>query len=158
MSARATDSATVPLPGRRGPSGSECGTGRGLEAPPSTADWAYAEAVKAVEPTAESFMAAAAAADWEGTPGFGVVLTNESGAGAWPLAGATFILIHKQPKDGAAATDALKFFAWAYAKGDKMALDLDYVPMPDKVVNAIQKVWATQIKDANGKPLFAVTN
>ena len=113
---------------------------------------------KAVEPTAESFMAAAAAADWEGTPGFGVVLTNESGAGAWPLAGATFILIHKQPKDGAAATDALKFFAWAYAKGDKMALDLDYVPMPDKVVNAIQKVWATQIKDANGKPLFAVTN
>jgi len=113
---------------------------------------------KAVEPTAESFMAAAAAADWEGTPGFGVVLTNESGAGAWPLAGATFILIHKQPKDAAAATDALKFFAWAYAKGDKMALDLDYVPMPDKVVNAIQKVWATQIKDANGKPLFAVTN
>jgi phosphate transport system substrate-binding protein len=113
---------------------------------------------KTVEPTAESFMAAATAADWEGTPGFGVVLTNESGAGAWPLAGATFILIHKQPKDGAAATDALKFFAWAYAKGDKMALDLDYVPMPDKVVNAIQKVWATQIKDANGKPLFAVTN
>ena len=103
-------------------------------------------------------MAAATAADWEGTPGFGVVLTNESGAGVWPLAGATFILIHKQPKDAAAATDALKFFAWAYAKGDKMALDLDYVPMPDKVVNAIQKVWATQIKDANGKPLFAVTN
>ena len=66
---------------------------------------------KTVEPTAESFMAAATAADWEGTPGFGVVLTNESGAGAWPLAGATFILIHKQPKDGAAATDALKFFA-----------------------------------------------
>ena len=113
---------------------------------------------KTVEPTAESFMAAATAADWEGTPGFGVVLTNEAGAGAWPLAGATFILIHKQPKDAAAATDALKFFAWAYAKGDKMALDLDYVPMPDKVVNAIQKVWATQIKDANGKPLFAVTN
>jgi len=113
---------------------------------------------KTVEPTAESFMAAAAAANWEGTPGFGVVLTNESGAAAWPLAGATFILIHKQPKDSAAATDALKFFAWAYAKGDKQALDLDYVPMPDKVVNAVQKVWATQIKDANGKPLFAVTN
>ncbi|MEW6452927.1 MAG: phosphate ABC transporter substrate-binding protein PstS [Pseudomonadota bacterium] len=113
---------------------------------------------KTVEPTAESFMAAAAAADWEGTPGFGVVLTNEPGAGAWPLAGATFILIHKQPKDAAAASDALKFFAWAYAKGDKQALDLDYVPMPDKVVNAIQKVWATQVKDANGKPLFAVTN
>jgi phosphate transport system substrate-binding protein len=113
---------------------------------------------KTVEPTAESFMAAAAYANWEGTPGFGVVLTNEAGAAAWPLAGATFILIHKQPKDPAAATDALKFFAWAYAKGDKQALDLDYVPMPDKVVNAVQKVWATQIKDANGKALFAVTN
>ena len=86
---------------------------------------------KTVEPTAESFMAAAASANWEGTPGFGVVLTNEAGAAAWPLAGATFILIHKQPKDPAAATDALKFFAWAYAKGDKQALDLDYVPMPD---------------------------
>jgi phosphate transport system substrate-binding protein len=123
---------------------------------------AYAKMInkdgKTVEPTAESFMAAAAAADWEGTPGFGVVLTNESGAGAWPLAGATFILIHKQPKDPAAAGDALKFFAWAYAKGDQMALDLDYVPMPDKVVNAIQKVWATQIKDASGKPLFALSN
>jgi phosphate transport system substrate-binding protein len=113
---------------------------------------------KTVEPTAESFMAAAASANWEGTPGFGVVLTNEAGAAAWPLAGATFILIHKQPKDSAAATDALKFFAWAYAKGDKQALDLDYVPMPDKVVNAVQKVWATQIKDASGKPLFAATN
>jgi phosphate transport system substrate-binding protein len=113
---------------------------------------------KTVEPTAESFMAAAAAANWEGTPGFGVVLTNEAGAGAWPLAGATFILIHKQPKDPAAATDALKFFAWAFSKGDKQALDLDYVPMPDAVVNAVQKVWATQIKDASGKPLFAMTN
>jgi phosphate transport system substrate-binding protein len=113
---------------------------------------------KSVEPTAESFMAAAASADWEGTPGFGVVLTNEAGANAWPLAGATFILIHKQPKDTVSASEALKFFAWAYSKGDKQALDLDYVPMPDKVVNAIQKVWAAQIKDANGKPLFAVTN
>jgi phosphate transport system substrate-binding protein len=113
---------------------------------------------KTVEPTAESFMAAAAAADWEGTPGFGVVLTNEAGANAWPLAGATFILIHKQPKDTAAATDALKFFAWAYSKGDQQALDLDYVPMPDKVVNAVQKVWAAQIKDTGGKPLFTASN
>jgi phosphate transport system substrate-binding protein len=113
---------------------------------------------KTVSPTAESFMAAAASADWEGTPGFGVILTNEAGAGSWPIAGATFILIHKQPQNVAAATDALKFFAWAYAKGDKMAEDLDYVPMPDKVVNAIQKMWASQIKDASGKPIFSVTH
>jgi phosphate transport system substrate-binding protein len=93
-----------------------------------------------------------------GTPGFGVILTNQSGATSWPLAGATFILMHKQPKDNAAAAEALKFFAWAYAKGDKMAEELDYVPMPDTVVGAIEKAWAQQIKDASGKPLFALSN
>jgi len=109
---------------------------------------------KAVDPTAASFTAAAANADWSSAPGFGVILTDQAGASAWPLAGATFILIHKQPQDPAAATEALKFFNWAFAKGDKMAEDLDYVPMPDKVVQAIQKVWANEIKDAGGKPLF----
>jgi phosphate transport system substrate-binding protein len=113
---------------------------------------------KAVAPTAEAFTAAAANADWEGTPGFGVILTNEPGANSWPIAGATFILIHKQPQDSVAAAEALKFFAWAYEKGDRMAQDLDYVPMPDKVVGAIKKVWATQIKDASGKALYAATN
>jgi phosphate transport system substrate-binding protein len=113
---------------------------------------------KSVAPTAEAFMASAADADWQGTPGFGVLLTDQPGAGSWPLAGATFILIHKQPKDVAITAEALKFFAWAYAKGDKSAEDLDYVPMPDKVVTAIQKVWATEIKDAGGKPLFSATN
>jgi phosphate transport system substrate-binding protein len=113
---------------------------------------------KAVAPTAESFMAAAANADWENTPGFGVVLTNEPGAESWPLAGATFILIHKQPPDSAAAREALKFFDWAYAKGDKMAQDLDYVPMPDKVVGAIKKSWTAQIKDKDGKPIMAMSH
>jgi len=111
-----------------------------------------------VDPTAETFVAAAASADWNAAPGFGVVLTDEAGAKSWPITGATFILMHKQPKDPAAATEALKFFAWAYAKGDQMALELDYVPMPDKVVAAIQKVWAQEIKDAGNKPLFAVSN
>ena len=113
---------------------------------------------KAVAPTAEAFKAAAASADWEGTAGFGVILTDQAGATSWPLAGATFILMHKQPKDTAAAAEALKFFAWAYSKGDKMAEDLDYVPMPDKVVGAVQKVWTQQIKDASGKPLYALSN
>jgi phosphate transport system substrate-binding protein len=113
---------------------------------------------KVVAPTAEAFKAAAANADWEGTPGFGVILTNEPGAASWPLAGATFILMHKQPKDVAAASEALKFFAWAYAKGAKMSEELDYVPMPDKVVGAIQKAWAAQIKDPSGKPLYALSN
>jgi len=113
---------------------------------------------KAVAPTAEAFKAAAASADWGGTPGFGVILTNQAGPTSWPLAGATFILMHKQPKDTAAAAEALKFFAWAYAKGDKMAEELDYVPMPDTVVGAIEKAWAQHIKDASGKPLYALSN
>jgi phosphate transport system substrate-binding protein len=113
---------------------------------------------KSVAPTAESFMAAAANANWEGTPGFGVVLTNEPGAESWPLAGATFILMHKQAQDAAASREALKFFEWAYGKGGKMAQDLDYVPMPDKVVGAIKRSWASQIKDKDGKPLLALSN
>ncbi len=113
---------------------------------------------KSVAPTAESFMAAAANANWEGTPGFGVVLTNEPGAESWPLAGATFILMHKTAQDAAASREALKFFDWAYTKGDKMAQDLDYVPMPDKVVGAIKRSWSAQIKDKDGKPLLALSN
>jgi len=113
---------------------------------------------KTVSPNAKSFQAAAANADWEKAEGFYVVLTDEPGPESWPIAGATFILIHKQPQDPAAAAEALKFFAWAYVKGDKMAEDLDYVPMPDNVVKAIQKVWAEQVKDAGGKPLFAASH
>jgi phosphate transport system substrate-binding protein len=113
---------------------------------------------KPVAPTAEAFMAAAGNANWEGTPGFGVVLTDEPGAGSWPIAGATFILMHKQPQDPAAAREALKFFDWAYAKGGKMAEELDYVPMPDKVVGAIKKSWSEQIKDKDGKPIVASSN
>jgi phosphate transport system substrate-binding protein len=107
-----------------------------------------------VAPEAKSFQAAAANADWEKNEGFYVILTDEPGLESWPIAGATFILIHKQPKDPAAAAEALRFFSWAYSKGDKMAEELDYVPMPENVVQAIQKVWADQIKDASGKPIY----
>lgn len=113
---------------------------------------------KVVAPNAAAFQAAAANADWEKSESFHVILTNQPGPESWPIAGATFILIHKQPQDPAAAAEALRFFAWAYAKGGKMAEDLDYVPMPAKIVSAIQQVWATQIKDANGKALYSVSN
>ena len=109
---------------------------------------------KSVAPTSEAFQAAAANADWSSVPGFGVILANQPGAQSWPMTAATFILIPKQPDDAAAAGEALKFFAWAYAKGDKMAQALDYVPMPAKVVAQVEKVWATEIKDSGGKPLF----
>src|SRR5450631_1836695 len=113
---------------------------------------------KAVEPSAAAFQAAAANADWEKADHYYVILTDQPGATSWPIAGATFILIHTQPQDPAAATEALKFFAWAYKKGGKMAEELDYVPMPDKVVTAIQKMWSSDIKDGSGKPLFAASN
>jgi len=115
------------------------------------------KAGKAVAPTSEAFQAAAANADWKSQPGYGVILANQPGDQSWPMTAATWILIPKQPQDPAAATEALKFFAWSYAKGGKMAQDLDYVPMPANVVADIEKMWSTDIKDANGKPLFALT-
>jgi phosphate transport system substrate-binding protein len=113
---------------------------------------------KTVEPTSAAFQAAAANADWNSVPGYGVILSNQPGAESWPMTAATFILIHKQPQDPAAATEALRFFAWAYSKGGKMAEDLDFVPMPANVVGAIEGVWSKEIKDAGGKPLFAVSH
>jgi phosphate transport system substrate-binding protein len=109
---------------------------------------------KAVAPTSAAFQAAAANADWNSVPGYGVILANQAGAESCPMTAATFILIHKQPDDAAAAAAALKFFAWAYTKGDKMAEELDYVPMPKKVVGEIEKMWASQIKDSGGKALY----
>jgi len=109
---------------------------------------------KAVSPTTESIMAAAAGADWANAPGFYMILTDSAGATAWPIAGATFILLPKQPKDTAATGEALKFFAWAYKNGGKMAQELDYIPMPDSVVKQIETVWKKDIKDDSGKPIF----
>jgi phosphate transport system substrate-binding protein len=108
---------------------------------------------KVVSPTAESIRAAAAGVDWANAPGFYVILTDSAGAGSWPIAGATFILLPKQPKDPAATSEALKFFAWAYRNGGKMAQDLDYIPMPASVVKQVEAKWA-EIKDTTGKPVF----
>jgi phosphate transport system substrate-binding protein len=109
---------------------------------------------KTVTPTSAAFQAAAANADWNSVPGYGVILANQPGAESWPMTAATFILIPKQPPEPAVAAEALKFFAWAYEKGGKMAEELDYVPMPEKVVAEIEKAWASDIKDANGKPIY----
>jgi len=109
---------------------------------------------KPVEPSAKSFQAAAANADWAGTPGFAVILTNEPGAGSWPITGASFILMPRQPPDPAVAKEALKFFDWAYKKGAPLAEQLDYVPIPDKVVSLVEGTWKDALKDAGGQPLW----
>ena len=116
------------------------------------------KAGKTVEPSSATFQAAAANADWKSQPGYGVILANQPGDQSWPMTAATWILLYKKPQDAATTGEALKFFAWSFAKGDKMAEELDYVPMPDNVVNDIQKMWSAEIKDAGGKPLFSPTN
>jgi phosphate transport system substrate-binding protein len=109
---------------------------------------------KVVSPTSPTFQAAAANADWTNAPGFYQILTDQPGAESWPITAATFILMPKQPQDPAAAKEALKFFDWAFTKGGKMAEELDYIAMPENVVALIKKTWASEIKDAGGKPLM----
>lgn len=103
-----------------------------------------------VKPEDDSFKAAAAGADW--AKSFYQVLTNQSGKQAWPITGATFILMHTKQDKPANASETLKFFSWAYKNGDKVAADLDYVPMPKAVIAAIEKSWG-EIKDTSGKPV-----
>jgi len=99
-----------------------------------------------VLPDGETFAAAAANADWKSEPGYGVVLTDQAGAQAWPITGASFILVYKEPKSCAQTEAALKFFDYAFKNGSKLALGLDYVPMPANVVQQIEATWAEEIK------------
>jgi phosphate transport system substrate-binding protein len=110
---------------------------------------------KTVAPETKSFQAAAASADWKSVPGYGVILTEQPGAGSWPITAASFILMHTVPQDAANSAAALKFFDWAYKNGAKMAEELDYIPMPDNVVALSRGEWA-KIKDQAGKPVFAM--
>jgi phosphate transport system substrate-binding protein len=111
------------------------------------------EAGSFVAPDDLTFKAAAANADWNKT--FYQVLTNQPGKDSWPITAATFIMMHKVQDKPVNATNTLKFFDWAYASGDKMAADLDYVPMPDSVKVLVHKLWADNIKDASGKTVAA---
>jgi phosphate transport system substrate-binding protein len=104
------------------------------------------KAGKTVSPTSEAFQAAAANANWKSQPGYGVILANQPGDQSWPMTAATWILMYKQPQDAAASAEALKFFAWSFKNGAKMAETLDYVPMPASVVADIEKTWASEIK------------
>jgi len=107
-----------------------------------------------VKPNDASFKAAATNADWEKTPGFYELLTNEPGKESWPITGATFILMHKTQDKSETAKEVLKFFDWAYSNGGKMAEALDYVPMPEKVQQLVRAAWKVQIKDNKGKAIW----
>ena len=104
-----------------------------------------------VQPDDENFKAAAAGAQWDKS--FYQILTDQAGKDAWPITGATFVLMYKSQAKPANATNSLKFFDWAYASGDKEAAALEYVPLPDNVKGLVRKSWADSIKDAAGKPI-----
>ncbi|HSV69628.1 MAG TPA: phosphate ABC transporter substrate-binding protein PstS [Methylibium sp.] len=104
-----------------------------------------------VGPDEVNFKAAAAGAQWDKS--FYQVLTEQAGKESWPITGATFILMYKSQDKPQSAANALKFFDWAYASGDKLASDLEYVPLPDAVKALIRKQWADNIKDASGKAI-----
>ncbi len=107
-----------------------------------------------VQPDDETFQAAAAYADWKGAPGFFQILTDQPGKASWPVTGASFILVHQKPEKPANAAEVLKFFDWAFKNGQKMAVELDYVPMPDAVTRLVADAWKAQVKDASGKALW----
>ena len=103
-----------------------------------------------VPPDDLNFKSAAAGADW--AKSFYQVLTEQPGKEAWPLTGATFIMMHKAQEKPAQASNTLKFFDWAYEKGDQMAVDLEYVALPESVVQLIRKQWG-EVKDTSGKAI-----
>ncbi len=99
-----------------------------------------------VKPSIDSFLAAAENGDWTANPNYAVSLIDTQGAASWPIVSATFILIPKDAKDPARTATAMKFFDWAYNNGDKIARDLEYVPLPAKVKDAIRATWRTELK------------
>ena len=104
-----------------------------------------------VKPSDDAFKAAAAGADWTKT--FHQVTTDQPGKDAWPISNPTYILMYKSQDKPANASNALKFFEWAYNNGDQTADDLDYVPLPSAVKDLVRKHWAANIKDAAGKAI-----
>ncbi len=99
-----------------------------------------------VQPSAESFAAAAATADWKGAKDFNLVITNAPGAQAWPITATNFILMHKQAKDPARAQAAMAFFKWAFENGQPQANTLHYVPLPAELVQQVEAYWAAEFK------------
>ncbi len=99
-----------------------------------------------VQPSDETFAAAAASAEWGKAQDFYLVMTNAPGENAWPITATNFILMHKKPKNAAGARNAKAFFQWVYANGDAQARQLDYVPLPDALVKQIEAYWAQNMK------------
>jgi len=107
-----------------------------------------------VQPDDSSFSAAAAHADWLATPGMGVILTHQKGEQSWPITAASFILVPKKQKQPEVGKAVLSFFDWAYQQGAELARELDYVPLPQEVVEQIRHAWAQELRTAEGQPIW----
>jgi len=107
-----------------------------------------------VRPTARAFAAAAANADWKDAPGYYLILTNQPGRDSWPITGATFVLVPKHPSNPVQTLKVLRFFAWGFHHGTRIAEKLDYIPMPSSVVKLVEATWREQVKGSGGRPLW----
>ena len=111
------------------------------------------KAGKFVAPNAAAFAAAAGSAPWLKSPGNYILLLDQPSATAWPITGATFILVYRNQENPATGAQVLKFFEWGYNKGDGLAASLDYVPLPANVKGLLKKQWAKSVT-AGGKPVY----
>ncbi len=107
-----------------------------------------------VQPDDPTFQAAASYADWAKAPGFYEILTDEPGKDSWPITGASFILIYKSQADAAKGAEVLRFFEWALKNGQKMAAEMDYVPLPASLTKLIEDSWRKEVKNAGGQALW----
>lgn len=108
-----------------------------------------------VQPTLDNFKETAFNADWFASPDFNLVLTDQPGANSWPILGASYILLNRisaKPQQTKAVAD---FFDWAFDNGGSAALELNYVPIPVNVMQAVKKAWKTQLKDTQGKAIWS---
>ncbi len=99
-----------------------------------------------VAPSADAFAAAAATADWASAKDFNVIMTNASGAQAWPITATTWVVMYKKPKNAEHTKVAFEFFKWALENGQKDAASLDYVALPENLVQKIEAYWSTEYK------------
>ena len=107
-----------------------------------------------VQPSDDTFKAAAAGADWASAPGMYLLLTNQTGKDSWPATGASFILMHRQQADALTGRAILKFFDWSYKNGAKMSEELEYVHMPQSVIKLVQDNWRRDLKGSDGNSIW----
>jgi phosphate transport system substrate-binding protein len=107
-----------------------------------------------VQPSDDTFKAAAANADWANAPGFYLLLTDQKGKDAWPITGASFIVMHRQQADVLTGRAILKFFDWSYKNGGKMSEELEYVHLPQSVIKLVQDNWKKELKGPDGQPIW----